>query len=131
MLWPGSMWRDKGGSHCKDTKEDILVIASYNAQVNALASALPDTRVGNVDNFQGQAAPVVIFSMATSSPEDAPRSMQFLFSLNRLNVAVSRAKVLLIIVACPKLFEPNCKSPGEMKMANALCRLKEKCYLIK
>ena len=81
--------------------------------------------IGTVDKFQGQEAPVIIFSMTTSSPEDAPRGMEFLYSLNRLNVAVSRAKTVFILVASPALFEPVCRSTGQMKMANALCRLKE------
>jgi uncharacterized protein len=82
-------------------------------------------RVGTVDKFQGQEAPVVIYSMATSRPEDAPRGMEFLFSLNRLNVATSRAKCLAIIVASAFLFEPDCQSPRQMKLANALCRFRE------
>ena len=125
LLKPKTAWADKDGTRRKLTKEDILVIAPYNAQVNALAAALSGIRVGTVDKFQGQEAPVVIFSMATSSPEDAPRGMEFLYSLNRLNVAVSRAKALFILVANPRLFEPDCKSPAQMKLANALCRLRE------
>lgn len=82
--------------------------------------------MGTVDKFQGQEAPVVIFSMATSSPEDAPRGMEFLYSLNRLSVAVSRAKALCILVATEKLFEPECKNPAQMKLANALCRFRER-----
>jgi uncharacterized protein len=123
------MWRDKDGSRRKLIKEDILVIAPYNAQMNALAESIPDIRVGTVDKFQGQEAPVVIFSMATSSPEDAPRGMEFLYNLNRLNVAVSRAKALFILMASPRLFEPDCKSPAQMKLANALCRLREMAKL--
>jgi uncharacterized protein len=125
LLKPKTVWVDKDGSRRKLTKEDIMVIAPYNAQVNALAAALPDIRVGTVDKFQGQEASAVIFSMATSSPEDAPRGMDFLYSLNRLNVAVSRAKVLFILIANIRLFEPDCKSPAQMKLANALCRLRE------
>jgi uncharacterized protein len=120
-----SVWCDKDGTRRRLTKDDILVIAPYNAQVNALAEAIPEIRVGTVDKFQGQEAPVVIFTMATSSPEDAPRGMEFLYSLNRLNVAVSRAKALFILVACPRLFEPDCKSPAQIKLANSLCRLHE------
>jgi uncharacterized protein len=125
LLKPKTAWADKDGSRRMLTKEDIMVIAPYNAQVNALAAALSGIRVGTVDKFQGQEAPVVIFSMATSSPEDAPRGMEFLYNLNRLNVAVSRAKALFILTANPMLFEPDCKSPEQMRLANALCRLKE------
>jgi uncharacterized protein len=118
-------WVDNKGKRKKITTDDILVIAPYNAQVGALAEALHGVRVGTVDKFQGQEAPVVIFSMATSSPEEAPRGMEFLYSLNRLNVAVSRAKALCILVASEKLFEPDCKSPHQMRLANALCRFRE------
>lgn len=108
------------------TTDDIKVIAPYNAQVNLLLSSLPDgIQVGTVDKFQGQEAPVVIFSMSTSTPEDAPRGMEFLYSLNRLNVAASRAKSTFILVGNPKLFEPNCKSVEQMKLANAFCRFLE------
>ena len=110
---------------------DIMVIAPYNAQVGKLIADLPaDTHIGTVDKFQGQEAPVVIFSMATSSPEDAPRGMEFLYSLNRLNVAVSRARAICIIVASSKLFEPSCKSPRQMKLANAFCRYFELARVI-
>ena len=98
----------------------------YNVQVNYLKSVLSaGARVGTVDKFQGQQAPVVLYSMATSSPEDAPRGMEFLYSLNRLNVATSRAKCLAIVVASPRLFEPQCRSPRQMQLANALCRFRE------
>ena len=109
------------------TGEDILVVAPYNAQVNRLAERLASTgvRVGTVDKFQGQEAPVVIYSMATSRPEDAPRGMEFLYSLNRLNVATSRARCAAIVVASPRLFEPECRTPRQMKLANALCRYRE------
>ena len=66
-------------------------------------------RIGTVDKFQGQEAPVVIYSLTTSSPEEAPRGMEFLYSLNRLNVATSRAMSEVIVVANPKLFEPECR----------------------
>lgn len=107
------------------TDKNIKIISPYNAQVNALKRALPNIEIGTVDKFQGQQAAVVILSMATSSPEDAPRGMEFLYSLNRLNVAVSRAKAVFILVANLVLFEPNCRSPHQMQLANALCRLKE------
>jgi uncharacterized protein len=86
---------------------------------------LPACRVGTVDKFQGQEAPVVIYSMTSSSPEDAPRGMEFLYSLNRLNVATSRAKCACILVANPRLFEPECRTPRQMQLANALARFRE------
>jgi predicted RecB family nuclease len=107
------------------TADCIKVISPYNAQVNALSAALPGIQVGTVDKFQGQEAHVIIFSMATSTPDDAPRGMEFLYSLNRLNVAVSRARTVFVLVASPALFEPGCQSPRQMRLANALCRLVE------
>jgi uncharacterized protein len=109
------------------TPADILVVAPYNAHVALLGERLGprDVRVGTVDRFQGQEAPVVIYSLATSSPEDAPRGMEFLYSLNRLNVATSRARCACILVASPRLFEPECQSPRQMRLANAICRYVE------
>ncbi len=86
---------------------------------------LPAARIGTVDKFQGQEAPVVIYSMATSSPEEAPHGMEFLYSLNRFNVATSRAKCACFLIASPRLFEPECKTPHQMKLANVLCRYLE------
>jgi uncharacterized protein len=100
-------------------------VAPYNAQVSDLARALPGARVGTVDRFQGQEAPVVICSMTTSSPEDAPHGMEFLYSLNRLNVATSRARCAAVLVASPRLFEPDCRTPRQMQLANAFCRYLE------
>ena len=67
----------------------------------------------------------MIYSMATSRPEDAPRGMEFLYSPNRLNVATSRAKCVSILVASPDLFEPDCRTPRQMQLANALARFRE------
>jgi superfamily I DNA and/or RNA helicase len=86
--------------------------------------------VGTVDKFQGQQAPVVIYSMATSRPEEAPRGLEFLYSLNRLNVATSRAQCAVILVASPHLFVPDCSTPRQMKLANALCRYRELAQVI-
>ncbi len=106
--------------------DDILVIAPYNAQVAALIEALPtNVRVGTVDKFQGQEAPIVIYSMTSSSAEDAPRGMTFLYNPNRLNVATSRACGVCIVVASPALLETECRTPTQMRWANALCRLRE------
>lgn len=101
-------------------------MAPYNAQVSALAQRLPvGTKIGTVDKFQGQEAPVVIYSMATSTPDDAPRGMEFLYSSNRLNVATSRAQCLTVLVASPALFEVQCKTPRQIELANAFCRYLE------
>ena len=103
-------------------KNDVMIISPYNAQVYAIKNRLQlIDEVGTVDMFQGQEAPIVIYSMATSSAEDAPRGMDFLYSPNRFNVAVSRAQAVFILVAAPAVFEPECKSPGQMKMANPFC----------
>jgi uncharacterized protein len=108
------------------TQDDILIVAPYNAQVALLSQRLPPgMHIGTVDKFQGQEAPVVIYSLTTSTPEDAPRGMEFLYSLNRLNVATSRAQALCILVASPKLLEPHCKTPRQLQLANALCRYVE------
>jgi uncharacterized protein len=102
--------------------EDVLVVSPYNMQVNLLKSILPGgARVGTVDKFQGQEAAVVLISMATSSGEDMPRNIEFLFSRNRLNVAVSRARCLAIIVASPRLLEAPCNSVEQMRLVNTLC----------
>ena len=122
----GLPWTDRQGSVRPLRVEDVLVVAPYNAQVRRLCETLPDgARVGTVDKFQGQEAPVVIYSMATSSVDDAPRGMDFLFSLNRLNVAASRAQGLVILVCSPELLKARCRTPDQMRLASALCRLVE------
>jgi uncharacterized protein len=122
LLKPKVRWfRSAGNSRRLKEEEDILIVAPYNAQVADLSARLPKMRVGTVDKFQGQEAPVVIYSLTTSSPEDAPRGMEFLYSLNRLNVATSRAMTTVILVGSPKLFEPECRTPRQMQLANAFC----------
>ena len=113
-----------GGTHTL-AKADILLITPYNAQVRALSQALPGFRIGTVDKFQGQEAPISIYSMATSSSDEAPHGMEFLYSLNRLNVATSRAQCLAVVVASPGLFRVRCRTPRQMRLANALARLVE------
>jgi predicted RecB family nuclease len=126
---PGAQWIDSRGQAHPLIDADILVVAPYNAQVNRVEDRLRAAgrvvRVGTVDRFQGQQAPVVIYTMATSSPEEAPRGLEFLYSANRLNVATSRAQAAAIIVVSPKLLEPECQTPRQMRLANALCRLRE------
>jgi superfamily I DNA and/or RNA helicase len=125
ILDAGSTWVDREGVEHSLRLEDILIIAPYNAQVFELQDRLPGARIGTVDKFQGQEAPIVIYSMTTSSHVDAPRGMEFLYSLNRLNVATSRAKCVCILVGSPRLFEPECRTPRQMEMANAFCRYLE------
>ncbi len=122
-----TLFRSRQGEARPLTHSDVLVIAPYNAQVAALRRSLPsELRVGTVDKFQGQEAPVVIYSMTSSSAEDAPRGLEFLYSLNRLNVAVSRAQALCFVVASPELPSAACRTPRQMKLINALCALLER-----
>ena len=100
-------------------------MAPYNDQVNRLRDRLPGARAGTVDKFQGQEAAVVIYAMTTSSPEDAPRGMEFLYDPNRFNVATSRARCASIVVGSPRLFSPECRTPRQMELANVLCRYAE------
>jgi uncharacterized protein len=131
LLRNGATWTTKTSETLALKLSDILVVAPYNAQVSALAQKLPaGARVGTVDKFQGQEAPVIFYSMTTSTPEDAPRGMEFLYSLNRLNVAISRARCLAVIVASPALFQVQCKTPRQIKLANALCRYLEMAQAI-
>jgi uncharacterized protein len=131
ILAAGSTWIDRDGREALVELQDILVIAPYNAQLFELQSRLPvGARVGTVDKFQGQEAAIVIYSMTTSSRADAPRGMEFLYSLNRLNVATSRAMCLCVLVGSPTLFEPDCRTPEQARMANAFCRYRELAAVI-
>jgi uncharacterized protein len=108
------------------TPADVLVVAPYNMQVRCLREKLPaGVEVGTVDKFQGREAPIVFFSMASSSGEDVPRGLEFLFSRNRFNVAISRAKALAVVVCSPRLLEARCRSVEQMRLVNALCRFVE------
>ncbi len=107
--------------------EDILVVTPFNAQIREIRQVLAREGlaaipVGTVDKFQGREAPAVIYSMASSSAADAPRGLEFLFDLHRLNVATSRARALAIVVASPDLVRVFCRTPRQMTLANALCR---------
>jgi predicted RecB family nuclease len=128
LLRADTTWTDAHGHVRPMVVGDILVVAPYNAQVSALRRALAELgvdRVGTVDKFQGQEAPVVIYSCTSSSPEDAPRGMAFLYDPHRFNVASSRARAAVIVVASPKLFEPDCRTPSQMNWANGFCRYAE------
>jgi uncharacterized protein len=117
-------WTDKDGMTRPIRVSDIIVVAPYNAQVNALREALPEAiRVGTVDKFQGQEAPVCLVSMTASSAEETSRGMEFLFSLNRINVAVSRAKGLALVFGAPRLREAKCDTVEQMQLVNTLCAL--------
>ena len=122
----GRAWTDRAGGGHMLNLDDILVVAPYNAQVSLLGHLLPaGVEVGTVDKFQGRQAPVVIVSMAASAAEDVPRGMEFLYSRNRLNVAISRAKALSIVVASPALLSAQCRTVEQMRLVNGLCRFVE------
>jgi uncharacterized protein len=126
----GRRWTDRDGAVRPLTVDDVLVVAPYNAQVAEIAAVVEERlggrpNVGTVDKFQGREAPVAIYSMTTSTPEEAPRDMEFLYSGNRLNVALSRARGLAVLVASPALLRVACRTPEQMKLVNALCRFTE------
>ncbi len=115
-------YQDRNGDEYEMTPENILVVAPYNMQVNLLKRHLPEgARVGTVDKFQGQEAEVVIVSMTTSNADSMPRHIEFLFSKNRLNVAISRARSLALLVACPDLADIPCATGKEMELVSTLC----------
>jgi superfamily I DNA and/or RNA helicase len=104
------------------------VVSPYNAQVSALQKALPPgARVGTVDKFQGQEAPVVFFTMTASSAADISRGIGFLFSKNRLNVAVSRARALAYLVCTDDLLNSRARTVDDMELVATLCAFIERC----
>ena len=125
LLSSDPTYRDAEGIAHSLEGSDVLLITPYNAQVRSLSEALPGFRIGTVDKFQGQEAPISIYSMATSSADEAPHGMEFLYSLNRLNVATSRARCLALVVASPGLLKVRCRTPRQMRLANAVARLVE------
>jgi superfamily I DNA and/or RNA helicase len=115
-------WINDQGEEQPLTMADILVVSPYNMQVDLLRGMLPPgARVGTVDKFQGQEGAVVLISMATSSGEDLPRNIEFLYSRNRLNVAISRARCSAVIFASPRLLEIACSTIPQMQLVNTLC----------
>ncbi|HEU0244165.1 MAG TPA: TM0106 family RecB-like putative nuclease [Candidatus Limnocylindrales bacterium] len=126
LLASNARWTDPKGVVRPMTADDIVVVAPYNAHVATierafLAAGIPDAFVGTVDRFQGQERPVSVYAMGTSAPEDAPRGMEFLYSLNRLNVATSRARCVATVVCSPALLRVACRTPRQMQLANGLC----------
>ena len=106
------------------TPNDILVTAPYNLQVNRLEQRLAGrAKVGTVDRFQGQEAPIAIHSLTASSGDNAPRGIDFLLEPNRLNVAISRAQCLSIIIGNPRLATGLINTVDEAEQVNRLCRL--------
>jgi superfamily I DNA and/or RNA helicase len=135
LLAPGTAtWTDRDGLTHPIRPWDVVIVAPYNTHRIAIERALEvalgpgigrQVPVGTVDKFQGQEAPISIYAMGSSSAEDAPRGMEFLFSLNRLNVATSRAKALSVVVASPELIRASCTTPEQVRLVNALCRFVE------
>ena len=123
---------DRHGKRHRISLANILVVAPYNMQVNLLKHSLPDgARVGTVDKYQGQEAEAVIVSMATSSGDYLPRFIEFLYSKSRLNVALSRARCLALLVASPKLMIIKCHTIEQMDLVNALCWVNKYAQTIK
>jgi predicted RecB family nuclease len=112
-------------------RKDILVVAPYNMQVNLLRQSLPpDVAVGTVDKFQGQEAPVVILSMTTSRGSEAPRGTAFLFNKNRLNVALSRAQCLAVVVCGENLLDGAANSIVDLKRLNLFAHAEARAVAI-
>ncbi|HKF84836.1 MAG TPA: TM0106 family RecB-like putative nuclease, partial [Candidatus Limnocylindrales bacterium] len=126
LLDAHAAWTDRHGTERAMVVDDIVIVAPYNAHVAAIERAFDGAGlgrpfVGTVDKFQGQERPVSIYAMGSSTPEDAPRGMEFLYSLNRLNVATSRARCVAAVVCSPSLLRVACRSPRQMQLANGLC----------
>jgi uncharacterized protein len=129
-LGGGAAFTDREGRVRPLALGDLLVVAPYNAQVSRIRSRLaeagfPGANVGTVDKFQGQEAPLAVYSLASSSAEDAPRGMEFLYALDRLNVATSRARVATVVVGSPGVFAAVAKRPEQMRLVNAFLRCLE------
>jgi uncharacterized protein len=130
-LLPGGTFTDANGCTRPLTPADILVVAPYNMQVRCIQERVPSgVEVGTVDRFQGREAPIVFFSMASSSGEDVPRGIDFLFSRNRLNVAVSRARAMAVLVCSPRLLETRCRTVDQMRLVNGLCLFAERALAV-
>ena len=120
-------WTDAEGTDHTLTLADVIVIAPYNAHVAELRRALPTgARIGTVDKFQGRQGVLALYTMAASSPADAPRGMNFLYDLHRFNVAISRARAVSYLVCSPQLLRVLCRNPNQMQLANALARYVER-----
>jgi predicted RecB family nuclease len=127
----GRTWVDFKGNKHELTAEHVMVVAPYNDHVNLVRATLDAdaataaAKVGTVDKFQGQEAPVVIFTMATSSGEYMPRTAEFLYSRNRLNVAISRARALAYVICTEDLLDTRARTVDDMKLIGTLCAFVE------
>ncbi|KJK45744.1 hypothetical protein UK23_25120 [Lentzea aerocolonigenes] len=125
----GRTWTDNGRTR-ELTDADVLVVAPYNLQVRVIRRRLAEagfdeTRVGTVDRFQGQEAPAVIMSMTSSSTVDLPRGLDFLLSRNRLNVALSRAQTLAVMICSPRLLDADVRGVEQMRLVAGVIGLTE------
>ena len=114
---------DDGKKKRKLVVDDFLIISPYNTQVNLLLSKLEESKiknpkVGTIDKFQGQEAPITIISMTSSDSDSLPRNKEFFFSRNRLNVAISRAQIASIILFNPNLLNSSPKNIDQIKLMN-------------
>jgi uncharacterized protein len=120
----GRSFTDSNGQSRPLGLDDILFVAPYNMQVRRLEKSLPqDAKVGSVDRFQGQEAPVVIVSLCSSAGEFGTRGLGFILDRNRLNVALSRAQALAIVVGDPNIAATPANSIKELALLNTFCRL--------
>jgi uncharacterized protein len=130
----GTEWTDRHGETRPLTVDDVIVVTPYNDQRRLLTATLqsdPTTsgvEVGTVDKFQGREAAAVIFSMATSSAEFMPRNADFLFSKNRLNVAISRARCLAYLICTDDLLDTRARDVEQMTLISALCSFVEHAH---
>lgn len=118
-------WINREGKTKSMTPKDILIVAPYNVQVACIKKELAQdsARVASVDKFQGQEAPVCILSLCASTIKDAPRGISFLLNKNRLNVALSRARCLSLIVGSKNVADTHVRSIPNMKLMNIFCQL--------
>ena len=120
----GRIFTNKKGEQKSIGWEDMLFLSPYNHQVNKLQKSLGENaKVGSVDKFQGQEAPVVFLSMCASDANESPRGINFLFDKHRLNVAISRAQCLAIVVANPNLSQITASSVEQLSLVNIFCHL--------
>lgn len=117
---------DAGGVTRRLSAEDLLVVAPYNLARREIAARVPSAvKVGTVDKFQGREAPVVFYALTCSTGEDVPRGLDFLFDQHRLNVAVSRAQCLAVLVHSPDLLDADAKTLRAMGLLDGACRFVE------
>ena len=126
LLVGGATVTDDDGETSPLAADDIMVVAPYNMAIRCIRDRVPaGVRVGTVDKFQGQEAAIVFFAMTCSSGDDVPRGLDFLFSRNRFNVAISRAQCLAVLVVSPRLLDADCRTLEAMELVDGACRFVE------